>query len=127
MTEPALTPAQRDELRQLLLARRADLQAQMQQNLANIAPLEKTAASVSQDDNARLGNQMREVDTRLTQLDEEELTRIERALERMADGSYGYCGECGCAIPFERLKVEPMTQHCVACKSAWEQKHPARA
>ena len=46
---------------------------------------------------------------------------IERALDKMADGTFGLCGECECHIPFERLKIEPMTQHCVACKSRWEQ------
>lgn len=127
MTNQDLTPAQLEELRQLLLARRADLQDQMAQNRANLEPAQKTAASVSQDDNARLANQMREVDTRLTALDADELARIDRALERMADGSYGLCGECGCAIPFQRLKAEPMTQHCVACKSRWEEQQAGRA
>lgn len=127
MTDLTLTAAQRDELRRLLQARRDELQAQMVQNRANLEPAEKTAASVSQDDNARLDNQMREVDARLTALDADELARIDRALERMDDGSYGVCDECGCAIPFERLKAEPMTQHCVACKSAWEQKQAGRA
>lgn len=127
MTDLALTAAQRDELGGLLRARRAELQAQMAQNRANLEPAEKTAASVSQDDNARLGNQMREVDARLTALDADELARIDRALERMDDGSYGVCDECGCAIPFERLKAEPMTQHCVACKSRWEQQQAGRA
>lgn len=127
MTDQALTSAQLEELRQLLLARRADLQEQMVQNLANLEPAQKTAASVSQDDNARLANQMREVDTRLTALDVDELGRIDRALERIDDGSYGVCEECGCQIPFERLKAEPMTQHCVACKSRWEAQQSRRA
>lgn len=126
MTDQALTPAQRDELKRLLLARRTELQQQMAQNRANLQPTQNTAGSVSQDENARLANQMREVDTRLSAFDAEELARIDRALERMADGSYGLCGECGCAIPFARLKAEPMTQHCVACKSRWEQKQAAR-
>ncbi len=86
------------------------------------APPEVNAGSVSQDDNARLRNQTREVDTRLTALDADELARIDRALEAMDAGDYGLCDACGCAIPFERLKIEPMTQHCVACKSAWEHK-----
>lgn len=117
----ALTTAQIDELKQLLLARRAELQAQMEQNRANLAPAEKTAASVSQDDNVRLANQMREVDSRLTTFDQADLARTDLALARMADGSYGHCDACGDPIPFARLKAEPMTQHCVPCKSSWEQ------
>ena len=121
----ALTAAQLKELKELLLARRKELQAEMDQNLANLAPAERTS-SVSQDESARLKNLTREVDSRLTSLDAADLTRIDRALEAMDEGTYGLCDECGCNIPFERLKIEPMTQHCVACKSAWEQKQGIR-
>lgn len=121
-----LTAVQVDELKQLLLTRRAELRAQMEQNRINLAPAEKTAASVSQDDNAGLANQMREVDSRLTSFDQDELARIDLALARMADGSYGHCDACGGPIPFARLKAEPMTQHCVSCKSSWEQAQAAR-
>ena len=122
----ALTAPQLDELKQRLLARRQELHAQMAQNRANLAPAENTAGSVSQDENGRLTNQTREVDAALTSLDADELARIDRALERMAEDSYGLCAECGQPIAFERLKVEPMTLHCVACKSRWEQKQGAR-
>lgn len=122
---PPLGAAQLDELKQQLLARRQELKGEMAQNLANLAPAERNAGSASQDESARLKNQTREVDAALTTLDADELARIDRALEAMAAGDYGLCDECGCQIPFERLKIEPMTQHCVACKSAWEQKHAA--
>ena len=117
----ALTAPQLHELKTLLQARRRELQAQMAQNRANLAPAENTAGSVSQDENGRLANQTREVDAALTALDAQELARIDRALDKMAEGGYGQCEECGCAIPFERLKVEPMTQHCVPCKEKFEQ------
>jgi len=124
----ALTAPQLQALKTLLNARRKDLEAQMTQNRVHLAPAENTAGSVSQDENARLANQTREIGTVLTALDAQELARIDRALDALDDGSYGLCDECGCAIPFERLKIEPMTQHCVQCKSKWEQASPpARA
>ena len=116
----ALTAAQLKELKDLLLSRRKELQAEMTQNRANLAPAE-ISGSVSQDESARLKNQTREVDATLNYLDATDLSRIDRALEAMDAGDYGLCEECGCHIPFERLKIEPMTQHCVACKSKWEQ------
>jgi DnaK suppressor protein len=115
-----MTAPQLHELKTLLHARRKDLEAQMEQNRANLELTESTAGSVSQDEKAPLARQTREVDARLTALDAQELVRIDRALEAMEDGSYGLCDECGCAIPFERLKIEPATQHCVKCKSNWE-------
>lgn len=110
-----LTAAQREELKALLLAARRDLQAQMQQNRENLAP------PATDQDGIVQGNVGREVDQTLTDIDAADLARIDHALEAMEDGSYGLCAECGCSIPFERLKVEPQTQHCVACKSRWEQ------
>ena len=101
----ALTAPQRDELKQLLLTRRKELQRQMTQNLDNLAP-SVSGDSVSQDDDARLKNQTREVDGALTAMD---------------DGEYGVCVVCGKDIPFERLKVEPMTQHCIVDKAKLEQ------
>lgn len=115
-----LTAPQRDELKQLLLTRRKELQRQMTQNLDNLAPSD-SGDSVSQDDDARLKNQTREVDGALTAMDADELARIDRALEAMDDGEYGVCVVCGKDIPFERLKVEPMTQHCIVDKAKLEQ------
>jgi DnaK suppressor protein len=110
----SLTPAQRDELKALLVLRRSALQGEMQQNRENLSPPTTDEGGMVQ------RNVAREVDQALTNIDADDLARIDRALKAMADGSYGQCGECGCEIPFERLKVEPQTEHCVACKGRWE-------
>ena len=121
----ALTPAEQTELRNMLLARRQDLTRQIDQNQANLAPPELNAGSVSQDENRRMANQTREIDGALTALDREKIARIDRSLESMNKGDYGICKACGEPIAFARLRAEPMTEHCVACKSDWEKKHPA--
>ncbi|MCZ2405443.1 MAG: TraR/DksA C4-type zinc finger protein [Burkholderiales bacterium] len=110
----ALTPAQREELKALLLVRQRELLAQMQQNRENLAP------PAADQDGIVQGNVGREVDQVLTDIDAADLARIRLALDAMEDGSYGLCAECGCDIPFERLRAEPQTQHCVPCKSRWE-------
>ena len=43
------------------------------------------------------------------------LEGVHRALERLADGTYGFCGHCGRPIPFERLEALPHARHCVEC------------
>ena len=120
-TAHTLTASQMQTLKTLLLARRQDMTARMAQSRADLQPAENTAGSVSQDENLRLANQRREIGTALTALEAQELARIDRALDDMENGNYGRCDECGCAIPFERLEVEPMTRHCVQCKSGREQ------
>jgi DnaK suppressor protein len=48
------------------------------------------------------------------------ILKIDEALERIADGSYGVCGECGEAIGLQRLKARPVTTLCIDCKNAQE-------
>ncbi|MBX9937368.1 MAG: TraR/DksA C4-type zinc finger protein [Burkholderiaceae bacterium] len=113
----ALTAAQRDELKALLLAHRSELLAQIAQKRENLTPPSADEGGVVQ------RNVAREVEQVLTDIETADIQRIDHALKTIEDGSYGLCAECGCHIPFERLKIEPQTQHCVACKSRWEQQH----
>ncbi len=43
------------------------------------------------------------------------LRKVERALVRMEDGTYGICESCGQPIPMARLEVLPYATECVAC------------
>lgn len=48
------------------------------------------------------------------------LTKINTALERLEDGDYGNCVECGEQIPVKRLKARPVTIFCIDCKEQRE-------
>ncbi|RME17713.1 MAG: TraR/DksA family transcriptional regulator [Alphaproteobacteria bacterium] len=41
--------------------------------------------------------------------------RIAAALERIADGSFGECIECGEAIARRRLELDPTVPTCISC------------
>ena len=43
---------------------------------------------------------------------------IERALAKLADGTYGVCDVCGTAIAEERLEALPWAILCVNCKAS---------
>ena len=45
------------------------------------------------------------------------IEQIDRAIEKIHDGSYGKCDSCGTAIPKERLRALPYAALCVKCKS----------
>ena len=49
------------------------------------------------------------------------LDQIEAALERVEDGTYGLCEECGTKIPKQRLEAIPYASMCVKCASQLEQ------
>jgi len=48
------------------------------------------------------------------------LEQIESALERIEDGEYGQCEECGARIPKTRLNALPYATMCVKCASRLE-------
>lgn len=44
-----------------------------------------------------------------------ELRRIAAALQRMGEGEYGWCAECGEEIAAKRLDIDPTAELCVSC------------
>jgi DnaK suppressor protein len=60
-----------------------------------------------------------EMSSRLAELNDRELSRIERALARWKQGTYGICDggswNCPKKIPVARLKALPYTPFCINC------------
>jgi DnaK suppressor protein len=52
--------------------------------------------------------------------------KVEKALARIEDGSFGTCEVCGEGISVERLKVRPVTTLCIGCKQEQERQEKAR-
>ena len=48
------------------------------------------------------------------------LGKVDEALDRMEQGSFGLCEECGEEIDLERLKIRPVTTFCIRCKETLE-------
>ena len=46
--------------------------------------------------------------------------KIKEALERIDQGTYGLCEDCGEEISTERLKARPVTTLCIDCKKTQE-------
>ena len=57
----------------------------------------------------------------LMQTEEGTLGQIEVSLERLEEGVYGLCDECGAKIPKTRLNAIPYTTLCVKCAEQQEQ------
>jgi DnaK suppressor protein len=49
------------------------------------------------------------------------LRTLKQALERLRQGSFGECAECGGDIQLKRLAAIPWAQYCVRCQEAREQ------
>ncbi|MEU7825944.1 TraR/DksA family transcriptional regulator [Catellatospora sp. NPDC049133] len=48
---------------------------------------------------------------------QEQLVRLQAALDRLDAGTLGLCGRCGEQVPLIRLQVMPWATHCVPCQS----------
>jgi len=48
------------------------------------------------------------------------LQKIDEALAKISQGTYGTCSMCGREIPLERLEAFPATTVCIACKTKEE-------
>ena len=71
----------------------------------------------------RIGDGTTEAIRRLTDIGvgasfEERLDRVERALEKLDEGTYGTCDACGKSIPAPRLQAMPDSVLCVTCAGA---------
>ena len=62
-----------------------------------------------------------DIEFALIQMKAETLTKIEEALRRLEEGTFGYCFECGEEISEKRLRALPFAVRCKDCEEAREQ------
>jgi DnaK suppressor protein len=79
----------------------------------------------------RIGDGTIEAVSRLTEIGvgsslESGLIRIERALAKLDEGTYGSCDACGEPIPPARLQAMPDSVLCVACARSEPRARPPR-
>ncbi len=96
-----------------------------QKLLAGISESPVPEALVTQTDIGDLIDQAgderdRELSLLLSGRDKEKLLAINEALEKLSEGDYGICEECGEKIGPGRLKVMPLARLCVSCQSKFE-------
>ena len=67
-----------------------------------------------------------EVEHDLIEMSLKELAGIAAARERVANGTYGECIDCGSPIPYGRLAAYPAATRCVGCQESAERRERAR-
>ena len=97
--------------RQLLLARKREVLRNLRKTIEDLVALKE-----SEDD--LCVSHFEFIERRITKIDCVELDRIEQALKRLDQGTYGLCEACGCPIPPGRLDATPWATSCGACKPA---------
>jgi DnaK suppressor protein len=111
-----------DTFAQQLRGMRADVLAQLRtQRGGKIGRAEAAAnARETESDDWAQANAERDLAIALEERESAELVAIDDALQRIADGSYGLCIDCGDAIANARLHATPTALRCVACQGRLE-------
>src|SRR5256885_5731357 len=111
------------ELKQMLVERRREIQAEVQGKMRGVREegtwggklnevldaVESAEADIQED-----------LESALVQMKSETLNKINDALVRLEQGSYGNCYECGEEIAEKRLRALPFAVRCKECEEARE-------
>ena len=113
-----MTKVQLKKFRDMLEARREEIIKRAQQTLdedmaldANDLPDEMDLAS---------SEYLQSFTFRLRGREKSFLDKIEKALRKIDEGTFGICEECGEEISVKRLEARPETTLCIRCKEDQE-------
>jgi RNA polymerase-binding protein DksA len=122
--EGAWTKAEIKEVTDELRGLRQKVAATLAEQEAELAGLMRDAGDGAGHDQADMGATSFERDHELSVVnnEREKLAQIDRALARIADGSYGICESCGNPIGKMRVMAFPRATLCLTCKQREERR-----
>lgn len=126
-TSDVLTDAQRADLR----ARLEERKEQLLQELGAVQQRTLDAAAATARGDAEPAGSPRDQANQMARTmvyeaeagrDHAELVAVRAALERLGDGSYGECTDCGQPVGLARLQAQPQAARCIVCQTLAEQR-----
>jgi DnaK suppressor protein len=109
-----------NELRKMLENRRRELMSEVQGRIRDVrAEGNKERDVLDQGESSEVDIQ-EDIEFALIQMKSETLNKIDAALRRHHDGTYGDCFECGEEISEARLRALPFAVRCKECEEARE-------
>jgi DnaK suppressor protein len=123
---PAALPAERD-----LTEIRRELEQQRKALLNEAGVMIGQGLMIGSENLPDLGDQATAVADqnfmlRLKEREQKLLKKIDEALDRITQGTFGVCESCGGEISFKRLKARPVTTLCIECKTKQEEDEKVR-
>ncbi len=105
-------------LHKQLTARRTELLRKLHDDMNNLRNQGADSTGDAADVAFESGSD--EMASQLAELDYREISQIERALNRLKQGTYGVCEGCSCKIPVGRLNALPYSTLCIECQREME-------
>jgi RNA polymerase-binding protein DksA len=118
------TKAELAAVRRELVEQLDEMRAAYDVSLRDLNDLQQAGTDGAGDDQADAGSKTfeREQEQSIAANRMDLMVQIQRAVERIDAGTYGYCESCGRPIPKARLKAFPMATLDVACKQREERR-----
>jgi DnaK suppressor protein len=120
---PAKIGSRYSELKQMLDARRRDLQAEVQGKMRGVREEGSWGGKVNEVLDAVESAEadiQEDLEFALVQMKSETLNKVNDALSRLEQGNYGDCFDCGEEIAEKRLRALPFAVRCKECEEARE-------
>jgi DnaK suppressor protein len=117
------TPSQRQEtLRDILLKEKQEVTHHLEEQMGHQlgTDLQQRIDHVLDSGDQASLDIAEEMDLALLEMRNKNLKAINDALQRLQEGTYGVCEECGDEIPEKRLRVMPFTPFCITCQGKKE-------
>ena len=105
-----------EQKRQLLAEAEGTINDSMNPEIENFPDMGDQAAAESD----------RSFELRIRDRERKLLAKIREAIERIDEGTYGICDECGDEISNKRLEARPVTTQCIECKTLQENQERAQ-
>lgn len=117
-----LTQERINHLKQRLEQRRDELRAEIQADAADSDKknLTEMVQGVRDPGDDSVALELSDLNISASQKSAAELRAVEAALDRIEEGTYGRCADCGGEIPFERLEAYPTAERHTACQARRE-------
>jgi len=104
-----------------------DRQAEIKNKLRSLREALPTQADGGKDaEELSMEDFVRDMDVALMEMESETLRRIDEALLRLDEGTYGFCAQGGEKIAEARLRALPFATLCRDCQEDQEEAQPAR-
>ena len=120
--QPEMARDRYAELKRILEERRREILSEVQEKMRDVRAVGASGEGQGVLDAAETSEAdiQDDIEFALIQMKSETLHKIEEALARHTEGTYGYCFECGDEISERRLRALPFAVRCKDCEEARE-------
>ena len=122
--QPESDVARKERLKKVLIQRREDIVKESKSEIRKYVSGEnkQLVETVMDDGDLSVVDLAEDINLKQLSTHRETLLKIDTALRKLSEGTYGVCDECGDEISEERLKILPFAIFCRDCQEERETK-----